>query len=89
MHEIHFVWQCWKLDPPGKRVVGPSVSQLPANAHSSVSGNIKFLPSVRCHNNERWKKQYSRSAERTIGERILKQKPVLETLAITVSSPAM
>lgn len=68
--------------------MGPSVSQLPDNSHSSAGCNVTSLPSVRCHSNEKWKNQYSATAEGSIREEILKQELVLETLAMTVSPPA-
>lgn len=88
MCEIHFLLQCWKLVPPRKRLIGPSVSQLPDNPCSSVSCNVTSLPSVRCHSNEKWKKQYSATAEGNLRKKILKQKSVLKTPAITLSSVA-
>lgn len=88
MHERLFLLQCCKFVPPRKRVMGSSVSQLPAHPHSSISCNITSLPSMRCHSNEKWKKQYSATAGGSIREEILKQESVLETPAITGSSPA-
>lgn len=58
MREILFLLQFWKLVPPRKRVVRPSVCQLPANLHSSISSNVTLLPSVRCHGNEKRNKHF-------------------------------
>lgn len=66
-HERLFLVQSWKAVPPRKRVMGPqSLScQIILTAALAAVSPLS-LPSVRCHRNEKWKNQYSATAEGSV-----------------------